>query len=159
MGYTRVEPQPVEVIFNGAPVDPSGGGGGTSDGALEVTQLAIKAAVESTGYPEPLAAGGVFAVKVDQTGAGTATPGAADIDERYSVCGWRLSFTAGGTLTIKTHDSDAEQSIVFDVPSSGIDEAKVGDWAWFTGSAVNKPVTFANSAGNMKGVVYLRKHI
>jgi hypothetical protein len=108
--------------------------------------------------PEPLnGTNAVLGVKVSQTGAGTVTIQTADADEIWDVVGWRLSFSAAGTLTIVTDDDDSTKSVVFDIPSAGIDEARIGDYAWFTGG-LNEAVTFANSAGNMKGMVYVRKH-
>lgn len=133
--------------------------------ATEVTAVRIAEAAEETvtAFPPtlPEQIGGVnsvLAVKVSQTGAGTVTIQSADADEKWDVLGWRLSFSAAGTLTIVVDDDDANYSYVFDIPAAGIDEANIVDYARFTNPTVNEPVTFANSAGNMKGVVYVRKH-
>jgi hypothetical protein len=99
----------------------------------------------------------VLAVKVSQTGAGTVTIEALDADEAWDVLGWRLSFTAACTLTIAVDDDDAALSYVWDVPSAGIDSEPIRDYALMTGN-VGEPLTFANSAGNMKGIVWVRKH-
>jgi len=122
--------------------------------ALEQTVTGLPATV-----PEQVGGtNAVLAVKVNQTGAGTVTIQAADADEKWDVLGWRLSFSAACTLTITVDDDDANYQYPFDVPAAGIDEANIVDYARFTNPTVNEPVTFANSAGNMKGVVYVRKH-
>jgi len=102
-------------------------------------------------------ANSILAVKVNQTGAGTVTIQAADADEQWDVVGWRLSFTAACTLTVSVDDDDAALQYPFDIASAGVWTEPITDYAIATGP-VNEPVTFANSAGNMKGIVYVRKH-
>lgn len=108
--------------------------------------------------PEPLnGTNAVLAVKVSQTGAGTATIEALDADEAWDIVGWKLSFSAACTVTFSVDDDDSNLQFAFDIPGATVWTEPPGSFAHFTGN-IGEPVSVANSAGNMKGVVYVRKH-
>lgn len=150
MGYTYDEPMPVAIAGGTIEVEPD------TDSNRETTQQDILAALTTPVAPASL--GGVWtAVKVNQVGAGTASIAAADADEAWDVGGWSLSFTAACTLTISMDDDDAALQYVFDVPGAGIwDREPNLLTALFSGN-VNEPVGFTITAGNMRGIVYVRK--
>lgn len=99
----------------------------------------------------------VLAVKVNQTGAGTVTIKSADADELWDVLGWSLSFSDACTATWVVDDDDVTLQYPFDIPAAGIWSENIVDYARFSGN-VNEPVQLINTAGNVKGVVYVRKH-
>lgn len=151
----------VQLVHNGAPYAAADSASAASEVTLERVADAVEETVTALPPTVPEQMGGVngvLAVKVNQTGAGSVTVQAADADEKWDVLGWRLSFSAACTLTITVDDDDAAYQYPFDVPAAGIDEANIVDYARFTNPTVNEPVVFANSAGDMKGVVYVRKH-
>lgn len=145
-------PLPVTSTFDGAGVATDA----TLQNVLQELQTPVSALAPTV--PEPLnGTNAVLAVKVSQTGAGTATIEALDADEAWDIVGWKLSFSAACTVTFSVDDDDSNLQFAFDIPGATVWTEPPGSFAHFTGN-IGEPVSVANSAGNMKGVVYVRKH-
>lgn len=97
------------------------------------------------------------AVKVAVTGAGAATLGAADPGHQWIVGGWHLSFSAAGTFTgDDAAFASATADHIIDIPGACIYVAPVGGIAPLT-IATGEAAIIRNSAGNMKGVAFVKK--
>lgn len=147
----------------GEPYAASAGGEGGADPSAEtlldiLAELQTPISAVAPSVPETLGGtNAVSIVKVAQTGAGTASIEALDSDELWDVLGWTLSFSAACILTVSVDDDDASKQYAFDIPAAGIFVLDIVDFARFSGN-IGEPVGFNITAGNMKGVVYVRKH-
>lgn len=140
-----------------------GGGGELDDEILaKLDEILTSLETSVTGLPPTTPEGfngpnGVQGVKVTITGADTISAATADSDEVWDVVGWSLDFTAATTLTVSCDDDDATKDFVFPIPAAGIWDLDIVDYARFTSNNTNEPVRLINTAGNVSGIIYLRK--
>lgn len=135
-------------------------GGGIEGGrATELTLAAVLAALSAPVtalapiVPEGLGgANAVIHVPVALSGADNVNLAALDADEKWSVVGWLLTFTADTTLTF---DGGAGPPLVLKVSKAGW-SLPAGNFAWYTGDLATA-LNLASTAGAVDGFVYLRK--
>lgn len=127
-------------------------------GNLEVTQLAIKALLETAAPNMPPrmeggATGPVTTVEVDKADTGADTIAGVDADEAWQMASCKLSIAGATTLTFASGGED----LVLTIPAAGILDLLHDESGHNTG-ADNTAFTLTSSAAvAIKGVIKLQK--